>query len=622
MSDTYAQQTRDLIYALDIGTRSLIGIVGKVEEDKFHVLAIEKAEHGKRTMLDGQIEDIASVSQLVTTVTQRLEDRLGIHLTQVCIAAAGRALHTEQGHFELSLPGVRRITSEIVSELEAGAVSQAESKLPQAGISGARFYLVGYTVSQYLLDNYPLSTLLEHNGQRLNVEVVATFLPGEVVESLYSAMRLSNLDVVSLTLEPIAALNAAIPAELRLLNLVLADIGAGTTDIAVCRDGSVVGYTMATVAGDEISEAIMKALLVDFKTAERLKAELSTSNPLCYRDVLGLEQEVDSDDLFSLLDSAVDTLSKELSDRILEINQGSPSALFLSGGGSKLRGLQEKVASFLDMDPRRVAVAGNNFHISAFSQEVDLNDPEYATPLGIAISAGLGLIHDSYRVELNGQPAKLFRSGSLTALDILMMNGYGYADLIGRSGQTLSIIIDGERVLYWGSPATPSLLLVNDLEVPPSTIIHTGDKLSFTPARSGLPAQKTFGQALGGAAYAETALLNGSPAPADQLLCSGDVITTGQEEQISPLSLPVEETPPPVVLVPPPQGVQLNGEVLDLEPKADGTPYYLMDMLAHSGIDFSTLDQEVLLLVNDQKVPFTHPISSGDRITIELTDRT
>lgn len=64
------------------------------------------------------------------------------------------------------------------------------------------------------------------------------------------------------------------------------------------------------------------------------------------------------------------------------------------------------------MNERRVALAGNNYDISAFSREYELNDPEYATPLGIAVSAGLGLISDSYRIMLNGKPAKLFRSGA------------------------------------------------------------------------------------------------------------------------------------------------------------------------------------------------------------------
>ncbi|MFQ9918685.1 MAG: cell division FtsA domain-containing protein [Flavonifractor plautii] len=76
------------------------------------------------------------------------------------------------------------------------------------------------------------------------------------------------------------------------------DIGAGTSDIAVCRDGSVVGYTMATVAGDEITEALMRACLVDFPTAEAMKLELGRSKSVSFTDILGLEQTLPAEELF------------------------------------------------------------------------------------------------------------------------------------------------------------------------------------------------------------------------------------------------------------------------------------------------------------------------------------
>ena len=96
-------QTEDLIYALDVGTRSVIGMVGRAENGRVRVLAVEKQPHPKRAMLDGQIEDIAQVSQVVGQVTRRLEERMGLKLERACVAAAGRALRTEQGHGTLEL---------------------------------------------------------------------------------------------------------------------------------------------------------------------------------------------------------------------------------------------------------------------------------------------------------------------------------------------------------------------------------------------------------------------------------------------------------------------------------------------------------------------------------------
>ena len=653
MEQAKAERGSDMIYALDIGTRSIIGVVGRAEDDRFHVLAIEKQEHSKRAMMDGQIEDIDQVARVVKDVTARLEQRLECKLRRVCIAAAGRALRTEKGHFSMELPKVRRISDELIGQLEAGAVSAAETALHTAVERQDRFFLVGYTVSRYLLDGYPMSTLRGHNGQKLEADVVATFLPAEVVESLYSAMKAVSLEVASLTLEPIAAINATIPRDLRLLNLVMVDIGAGTSDIAVCRDGSVVGYTMATVAGDEITESIMRTYLVDFSTAERIKADAGSRAAIYFTDILGLEQELDPQELAGVLKEPIRELAEELGRRIKDLNGGPPSAVFLAGGGSKLGGLRQAISAALEMDERRVAIAGNNFKLSAFADDEDLNDPEYATPLGIAVSAGLGLISDSYRLTLNGQPAKLFRSGTLTALDLLLMNGYVYNDLIGRTGQSLVINLDGKRTLFRGEPATPSVLKINGEEKPASTVIQSGDVIDFTPARAGVSAVRTLEELLGADGAAE-ALVNGLPAAPDRLLQTGDEVRT---HAVVPVAMP--QAAPENVEVPfaadaghpeppveheelmPEQGAVtpaasdkqesmggpggqrmffLNGRALVMPAKPNNEPYYLMDMLDCSGIDFEHLEKRVILQVNGAEGQFTQILQDGDAVVIRTED--
>ena len=125
-------QDSGIIFALDIGTRSIIGIVGRVVDERFQVLAIEKEEHGKRAMLDGQIEDITQVAKVARRVTDRLEEKLDCTLERVCVAAAGRALRTEQGSCTMEFPESVRITNDIIGRLESGAVAEAEAMLGQA----------------------------------------------------------------------------------------------------------------------------------------------------------------------------------------------------------------------------------------------------------------------------------------------------------------------------------------------------------------------------------------------------------------------------------------------------------------------------------------------------------
>ena len=183
-------------------------------------------------------------------------------------------------------------------------------------------------------------------------------------------------------------------------------------------------------------------------------------------------------------------LAGAIAEQIQSLNGAAPSAVFLAGGGSKLDGLGKKVAAGLGMDERRVAVAGNNFSKSAFSDQIQLDNPEYTTPLGIAISAGMGLLNDSYVVLLNGEPAKLFRSGSLSLRDVLLMNGYTYADMLGGTGKSLSVMVDGRNMMFRGEPSIPAMLRLNQEEVAINTPVHAGDSIQFIPAKKGADAKK------------------------------------------------------------------------------------------------------------------------------------
>ena len=659
--EEHKAKNNDLVFALDIGTRSIVGVVGEPCDGKLKVLAVESAEHGTRTMIDGQIDNIRQVAALAASVTKRLEERLGVSLKRVSVAAAGRALQTQRGAFTLELPAEQVINEEIIGRLEAGAVSKAEEALQAGEEDWKQMFLVGYTVAQYRLDNYPLNVLLDHKGKRAEAEVVATFLPGEVVESLYAAMRAAGLQVASMTLEPIAAMNAAIPSELRLLNLALVDIGAGTTDIAICRSGSVVGYTMVTIAGDEITEAIMRAFLVDFATAEAMKRGMAPGEPVVYKDILGLENTVSYEELFGAIQEPMDRLAQAIAKQVMEVNTTAPSALFLAGGGSKLGGLLEKVAENLGMDKRRVATAGNNFDKSAFSEVLNLENPEFTTPLGIAVSAGLGLLNDSYVITLNGEPAKLFRSGVLTVRDVLLMNGYNYQDMIGRTGKNLGLTVDGKRVLYRGEPATPAILLVNGAEATIGTVVNAGDQIQFTPARAGKDAAMTLEKLLGEGYEGSHVLLNNREMPLDTPLRNNDVILTldtpvssqvreqmsvptpAEEKRVeetsveAPQSLKEDDIPekavqeqseeqtsvpggmevkPAVRRFNAPLEILLNDEPLVLPPKEDGQPYYLMDLLTHSGIDFDNLSRPIRLAVNGTESGFQQIIRTDDSVEI------
>ena len=112
----------------------------------------------------------------------------------------------------------------------------------------------------------------------------------------------------------------AIPPELRLLNLALVDIGAGTSDIALTKGGSVIAYAMAPTAGDKITEKICQHYLVDFNKAEKMKISLSTSREsIDFVDIMKIKHSVKASDMLEVIKPVVDVLAATISQKILNI---------------------------------------------------------------------------------------------------------------------------------------------------------------------------------------------------------------------------------------------------------------------------------------------------------------
>jgi cell division ATPase FtsA len=199
------------IYSLDIGTRNVVGMIGKMEDEQFIVIDYEIQSHPERAMFDGQIHDINRVAKVVKSVTSILEKRNEIELKEVAIAAAGRALKTKDVTVEREIDYGKTINQNLIDNIEMEGIQKAQDILDEESNIRTRYYCVGYTSKVYYLDGALIKSPLDHRGTELKVDIIATFLPHIVVDSLYMVIDKANLEVINLTLEPIAAINVAIP---------------------------------------------------------------------------------------------------------------------------------------------------------------------------------------------------------------------------------------------------------------------------------------------------------------------------------------------------------------------------------------------------------------------------
>ncbi len=480
--ETHMPVRDDLIFVLDIGTRSVVGIAGYKQGGLFVVEHSESRLHSRRAMIDGQIEDIEQVAQVAQEVKLAIEQKLNVSFKRVSVAAAGRSLKTCRATVKTEFSSPTVITAPFVYQIENDALMAARGELQQDDIS---YFCAGYSVVRYLLDDYPFSTAIGHKASHVQVEVIATFLPAEVVESLRRCMQMLGLEIDTMTLEPIAAMRAVVPQDIRLLNLALVDVGAGTSDIALSANGTVAGYTMATVAGDEITEALIRSHLVDFQTAERLKSAVSSQESIEFEDILGFSQTASAQELKQSMLPAVQTLAQVVAERIIEANGGCPTAVFLVGGGSMTPDFPKLLAEEMGLAHNKVALAGTRFSGRVLNEGSGLDGPLYATPVGIALIAADNADVQGASVNVNGQRVRLFTTSETRVMDALLLAGYRYSDLMGRYGRPLTFVLNGVPTIKRGGMYTSAELLINGQSASLSATVKKDDVIELTPAVCG-----------------------------------------------------------------------------------------------------------------------------------------
>ena len=476
----------ELIFALDIGTRSIIGTVGVIVEKKFQVIAESYIEHEERAMVDGQIHDIQLVASGVKKVKKELEGSLKLTLTKVAIAAAGRFLRTVAIKSEIEIDGNKEIDREVIRSLELTAVKMSEDEVNKS--TQGKLYCVGYSVKNYYLNGYIISNLNSHKGEKIAVEIIATFLPRSVVDSLYAVMDKAGLEVVSLTLEPIAAMEAAVPQNLRLLNLALVDIGAGTSDIAISSKDSISAYGMVPTAGDEITEIVAQAYLVDFNTAEKIKKKSSGKDKIQYIDVLGFENEIDPEEVLKIINPVVMKISEEIGNKIIELNGGkAPNAVFLVGGGAHTPFIKENIAKILNLPIQRVAIKGREAVVDCIC-DGELGSVG-VTVLGIALISIKKLGHDFVDVIINDKVVSLFNAHKHTVMDVMVQAGINPKILIGKNGKNIRFTVNGIKRVAFGTLAKGAEIKINNLLSNIDSEVKEGDIIEIDFCKDGKNAE-------------------------------------------------------------------------------------------------------------------------------------
>jgi cell division protein FtsA len=507
------------VFALDIGTRKIVGLVlRKIEDEKYEILGAEVIPHANRSMIDGQIHDVEAVASSIRKIKSLLEEKLNIKLTAAAVAAAGRALKTSIGHNTMERSFLTEIDTDEVRALELGAVQNAQFNLAReerASKEKSDYFCVGYSIIRYTLEEQEIGNLVGQFGHTISARVIATFLPRVVVDSLISALRKSDLNIHSLTLEPIAALTLAVPQNMRILNIALIDIGAGTSDIAIVKSGSIYAYAMVPIGGDELTEHIANRYLLDFDSAETIKCQLTSKEQVQVTDIVGNLNTLPARQVISELNPVIEELVSNVAAEILALNQKAPDAVLCIGGGSLTPVLKESLARALGISEQRIGIRTRENSKHILGEYGFLNGPQGVTSLGIAVNALQKPPVPLVKVTVNTKELLLWSIGDNNVASALLSSGIGLKNIFGKPGSGKSVEINGRVKIVKGGLGTAPIIKVNGKEADLNTPVHNGDIIEFVKGEDGKDAVLTVSDLV----------------PAEK----GYVLVNGERIEISPM---------------------------------------------------------------------------------------
>ncbi|MCR4895915.1 MAG: rod shape-determining protein [Lachnospiraceae bacterium] len=474
-----------MVFGLDIGTRSIVGTVGYQANGQFHVLAQRIKEHDTRAMLDGQIHDIGKVGETISVVKKQLEEDLSRSLSEVCIAAAGRVLRTVTTHVEKEFEAEQEIGDEDIYNLSMTGIEQAYDEFQRSEHPDLKFYCVGYTPMRYYMNGYQIGNLAGHKAKTIGCDLIATFLPDDVVDGLYKSVEHAGLHVTNLTLEPIAAIQVAIPEKFRLLNLALVDVGAGTSDISITSDGAIVAYGMIPIAGDSLTNVIVQNCLVDFDMAEHIKRAALEGGNIEFTDIMGLPQTITSEKVLEMLDGAIEQMTDPVAEEIMRLNGDKPvSAVFVVGGGGMIPGYTEKLSKKLGIMKERVAIRGEDVMKNIVFETDARKDSMMVTPIGICLSY-YDQSNNFIFITFNDTRLKLYDNGRLSVSDAAIQMEVANEDLFPKRGKALTFTVNGKSRIVRGTAGEAAVITINGDPADLYTQIHSGDNVVFQASTVG-----------------------------------------------------------------------------------------------------------------------------------------
>lgn len=333
----------DYALALDIGTELVKALIFEIkpEEEKGFVIGVGKKQQKLGDMQAGAITDIAGVLGACEKAIREAEEMAGVRPNQVILGIAGELVKgkTTTVHYERSRPKSKIDVSElknIIHKVQWRAFDKVRKELSwETGFSELDVKLINAAIVDVRIDGYKVTNPLGFQGKDVSISTFNAYAPLTHLGALQSIASELDLDLLSVACQPYAVARCMGIEDAGEFSAIFIDIGGGTTDVAVVRNGGIEGTKMFALGGRAFTKRLSQELGVTFQEAEEIKLNYS-ADKLSADIKQRVKKALDSDCQVWL--SGVELALSEFSDVDL-----LPSQILLCGGGSLLPGIKSSL---------------------------------------------------------------------------------------------------------------------------------------------------------------------------------------------------------------------------------------------------------------------------------------
>jgi cell division protein FtsA len=378
-------ENNKIAVGLDIGTTKIVAMIGRKNEyDKIEVVGIGKAK--SLGVKRGVVSNITQTIQSIQQAVDEAESVSGVKIEDVVVGIAGQ--HIRSLHHSDYI--TRNNADEVIDEADIENLVNQVHKLVM--LPGEE--IIHVLPQEFKVDSQAdIKEPIGMYGGRLEANFHVVVGQVSSIRNIGRCVKSAGLDLSDITLEPLASAAAVLSVEEKEAGVALIDIGGGTTDLAIFKDGIIRHTAVIPFGGNVITDDIKEGCSIIEKQAELLKIKFGSAWPGENKEteivsIPGLRGREPKEITLKNLSKIIHARVQEIIEHVyLEVkNYGHETAkgkliagIVLTGGGSQLKHLRQLVEYITGMDAR---IGFPNEHLAGDSEDA-LSSPSYATAVGL-----------------------------------------------------------------------------------------------------------------------------------------------------------------------------------------------------------------------------------------------